>query len=104
MVLPGILGVLLYGTRSHSAESQSETQEMGTVLKGLRADVGQLDVDAREQAWRRRNWSGPESIVASRILESSHEVMALTAYAESSVSLGLEEGSGEQRRCSLCLN
>lgn len=100
LVLPGILVAFLSGTRSQS----TTREEMGTVLKGLRADVRQLDLDAREQAWRRANWSGPASYVANRITESSHEVMVLTSYAEASVSLASADGNEENRRCSLCLN
>lgn len=103
VMLPGILVAFLYA-RSESVAGQSKTQEMRTLLKGLRTDVGELDLDCREQAWRRENWGGPESYVASRMTDSSHQVIVLTTYAEASVPLASEGGSGERRQCSLCLN
>ena len=100
--LPGIIVAYLWGNR-HSSSTETATK-IRTVLKGLRAEVGRLDIDAREQAWRREDWGGPERYVADRLTESSHEVIMLTRYAETSVSVAREEGGTERRRCSLCLN
>mgnify|MGYP006279843523 CR=1 FL=1 len=101
-ILPGVILAYLYGTRQSSTTEQSP--ELKTALKGLRAEVLQLDVDAREQAWNREDWGGPESYVADQLTESSREVIVLTRYAEVSVTVALEEGGSERRRCSLCLN
>lgn len=77
---------------------------MSRTLKGLRADIGQFDLDARRQGWRHENWGGPAHYVEARMTDSSHEVMVLTPYAETSVCVGRADGATEQRRCSLCLN
>ena len=101
-VLPGIIVAYLWG--SWHSSSPERTTEIHTALKGRRAEVGRPGVDAREQAWHREDWGGPERYLADRLTESSYEVIVLTRYAETSVSVAREEGGTEQRRCSLCLN
>jgi hypothetical protein len=94
---------MMYRVRSTS-EAQSASKSMNTSMKGLRADISQLDYDARVQGWRQEGWGGPEEYVQARVTESSHEVMLLAPYAEASVSVTSEASKVEQRRCSLCLN
>jgi hypothetical protein len=101
-VLPGIIVAYLWGNR-HSSSTETATK-IQTSLKGLRAEVRDLCVDAREQAWHREDWGGPERYLADRLTESSCEVIVLTRYAETSVFVAREEGGTERRRCSLCLN
>ena len=103
-LLPAVSTLLAYRLRGQFAEKGNSTREMSRALKGLRADVGQFDVDARRQAWRRENWGGPAQYVEAQMTESSHEVMVLTPYAEASVSVGRADTETERRRCSLCLN
>ncbi len=101
-VVPAIMVALAYVVWTPSSD-EAEPREMSTVLKGLRAEAGQPDLDARTQAWRRAGWGGPARYVQARITESSHEVMVLTRYAEASVSVAGKDGC-EHRRASLCLN
>jgi type II secretory pathway component PulJ len=103
-VLSAVLVVSAYNLRGRFAEKSRSTREMSRVLKGLRADVGQFDVDVRRQGWRHENWGGPAHYVEARMTESSHEVMVLTPYAEASVRIGQVDAAPERRRCSLCLN
>lgn len=103
-VLPVAIIAVLHNIRARG-ESDSAPREMKTSLKGVRVDVGQMDIDARSQDWRNDDWKGPEARVAARVTDSSREVMVITPYAEASVSVQLNTGDGEeQRRCSLCLN
>lgn len=101
-MLPAVVVALACGPLAGSTAGLSS--ETTTVVKGLRADVKDLDVDARKSAWRRECWSGPYASVKARITDASHEVMVLTPYAEASVTVGLVEDVRERRRCSLCLN
>lgn len=103
-VLSAVLVVSAYKLRERFAEKSRSSREMSRVLKGLRADVGQFDVDARRQGWRRENWGGPAHYIEAQMTESSHEVMLLTPYAEASVCVGQADAVSERRRCSLCLN
>jgi hypothetical protein len=103
-VLPALIVTVLYRMRPASARPRTEQNDMNTCAKGIRADVLQLDFEARGQDWRRAGWEGPEARVRSRVTDASHEVMVITPYAETSVSVGLTEDEAENRRCSLCLN
>ncbi len=102
-VIPAVIIAVVYGTRV-ATEARSKSKSMNTSVKGLRADIAQLDYDARVQGWREEGWGGPEEYVQARVQESSHEVMLLAPYAEASVSVASEKADVEQRRCSLCMN
>jgi hypothetical protein len=103
-VLPALIVTVLYWTRSDVAQTSTQHNDMSTCMKGIRADVLQLDFEARGQDWRRAGWDGPEARVRSRVTDASHEVMVITPYAEASVSVGVTSQETENRRCSLCLN
>ena len=103
-VLPALVITVLYRMQSSDARQGTEQTEMNTCMKGIRADLLQLDYDARGDNWRRAGWEGPQARVRSRVTDASHEVMMITPYAEVSVSVGLDEAQEETRRCSLCLN
>lgn len=103
-VFPAVLVAFSYRLRGRFAEKSQPTREMSRVLKGLRADVEQFDLDGRRQGWRHENWGGPAHYVEAQMTESSHEVMVLTPYAEASVCVGQADDIPERRRCSLCLN
>ena len=103
-VLPAVIVALVYGVRSVSTPTKSASREMKKALKGLRAEVGKPEFDARPNAWRRQSWGGPAEYVQAQATESPYEVMLLTPYAEVSVSVDAENGGTEYRRCSLCLN
>lgn len=92
----------VYGLR-HAAADGTPTP-VQTTLEARSADVRQIDVHARKQAWRQENWDGPAGYVADRMTEASHEVTVRTRYAEASVSVHRVDGETERRRCSLCLN
>lgn len=102
-VLPAVVIVFVYG-RSITSSTHPGSKTMKTTVKGLRADIQGLDIDARKSGWRREDWEGPTAYVQARSVDSSHEVMVLTPYAEASVTVGLTEDAAEQRWCSLCLN
>ena len=102
-VLPALVITVLYRMRQTSARTSTPQNDMSTCLKGIRADVLQLDYDA-EGDWRRAGWDGPEARVRSRVTDASHEVIAITPYAEVSVQVGVDDEHKESRRCSLCLN
>lgn len=103
LVLPA---VAITGTCGLLATSplESRPEIMKETVKGLRADVQDLDVDARKTGWRRERWGGSTAYVQARIMDASREVMVLTPYAETSVTVGLSEDATERRWCSLCLN
>ena len=103
-ILPALIIGVLYRMRQASAGESTEQNDMNTCLKGIRADVLQVDYDARGQDWRRAGWDGPEARVRSRVTDASHEVMMITPYAEASVEVGVGERTRQNRRCSLCLN
>jgi hypothetical protein len=103
LFLPGVILAFVYGVR-HSSTDDDRSPVLQTTLKERSADVRQLDIDAREQAWNRENWEGPENYVADRLTEASQDVRVRARYAEASVPVNLKEGGREWRRCSLCLN
>ena len=102
-ILPAVIIAMTYRAQS-ATEVESVSESMNTSMKGLRADIAQLDYDARVQGWRQEDWGGPEEYVQARVTESSHEVLLLAPYAEASVSVTSETAETERRRCSLCLN
>jgi len=101
-MFPALVVVLFYVFQADEQDA-SETQTMNTSLKGIRAEVGDLDVQNRKADWRDENWKGPEADVRARVTDPSREIMILTPYAEAIVTVDTEEG-GERRRCSLCQN
>lgn len=103
-IFPVVIISVVYKMQSDGGAS-SRPKDMKTSLKGIRVDIDQLAVDAREQGWRREGWDGPAEYVKARVTESSQEVMILTPYAQASVSVRRGDAEGrERRRCSLCLN
>ncbi|PSQ95897.1 MAG: hypothetical protein BRD55_09750 [Bacteroidetes bacterium SW_9_63_38] len=101
-VLPALIAAVLYRVEEASPRTAVSQNDMNTSVKGIRAEVLQLDLEALDQDWRRAGWDGPTARVRSRVVDASHEVMVITPYAETSVSVGVEEE--HSRRCSLCLN
>lgn len=103
-ICPVVIIAVVYKIQS-DGDASPLSKEMKTSLKGIRVDIEQLAVDAREYGWRQENWEGPAEYVEARITESSREVMLLAPYAQASVSVRRGDGDGrERRRCSLCLN
>lgn len=101
-VVPTLIIAVLYRLRNAPADEPSRAS-MNTAMKGLRADILQIDYSADTQNWRDENWKGPEARVRARVTDASHEVMVITPYAEASVEVGVGT-EDERRRCSLCLN
>jgi hypothetical protein len=101
-ILPTLVIVLFYVVQAEEPE-ESATHTMNTSLKGIRADVGELDFEPQTDDWRDENWEGPGAKVRAEVTDSSREIMILTPYAEASVSVRTEKGT-EKRRCSICQN
>lgn len=101
-VVPSLIIAVLYRLRT-SASDEPTYASMDTAIKGLRADLFQIDYSAEDQNWRHENWDGPEARVRAQVTDASHEVMVITPYAEASVTVGVDEEE-DRRRCSLCLN
>jgi hypothetical protein len=101
-ILPALVIVLFYVVQSEE-RVESATETMNTSLKGIRADVGDLDFEPQTQDWRNENWEGPGAEVRAQVTDSSREIMILTPYAEASVRVSTNDGT-EQRRCSICQN
>lgn len=76
---------------------------MTRTVKGLRADIQDLDLVARGGGWRHEHWDGPTARLTTQMMNASHEVIVLSPYAEVSVPVQVQEGP-QRRRCSLCLN
>lgn len=101
-VLPTIAITLAFWLLARSRTTSKPTSMTRTV-KGLRADIQDLDLDARRSGWRLEHWDGPTVYLKTQMMNASHEVMVLCPYAEVSVPIQVQEGS-HRRRCSLCLN
>ncbi len=102
LVLPAVAITLAFVLLARS-RIRSTLKTMTTTVRGLRADVKDLDLDARRGGWRREHWDGPTVHLETKMMNASHEVMLLSPYAEVSVPVQVEEGT-QRRRCSLCLN
>ena len=102
-LLPAAVVVGLYAV--YSGPSAPETDpELERAVKGIRAEIQQLDLEAPRQEWRSPDWQGPGAQLRARVQRSSYEVMILAPYAESTVRVGRADEHIEHRRCSLCLN
>jgi hypothetical protein len=102
LVLPVLIIAAFY--RLHIPKpDEAAARSMDTAMKGLRADILQIDYSAETQNWRSEDWDGPDARVRARVTDASHEVIVLTPYAEASVEVGVGT-ENERRRCSLCLN
>jgi len=104
-VLPALV---VGGVYALSAGQTSDTEphegEAECAIKGIRAEIQQMDLEAPRQEWRSPDWEGPGARLRAQVQRSSYEVMVLTPYAEATVSVGRPDGDVERRRCSLCLN
>ena len=96
--------IIAFACGSLADASPDSSPKTTTVVKGLRAEVKDLDLDARTGGRRGEYWSGSYAAVEARVTNASHEVMVLSPYAETSVRVGLSEEVRERRRCSLCMN
>lgn len=101
-VVPTLIIATLYRLRNVPSEAPCYAS-MNTAMKGLRANVLQIDYSADAQNWRDENWKGPGARVRARATDACHEVMVVAPYAEASVDIGVGM-ENERRRCSLCLN
>jgi hypothetical protein len=100
LVLPAVEIVVAFGLVARSS-SGARLRTMNTTVKGLRADIEDLDIDARGNDWR---CLGAEEFGREvPVMDPSHEVMILAPYAEASVTID-RHNQAEQRRCSVCLN
>lgn len=83
---------------------RSEKQrKMTRSLKRVRVVVGEPELDARTEAWKREGGFGTVESIPSRVAETKKEVTLQAPYAEASVLVFEEEGV-ELRRCSVCMN
>lgn len=102
-MLPAISIAVWYGIwyRQHDA---SDREAMLVVRREVRAEILQVDYDAKNADWRSEDWEGPGASVRSQVQGRSHEVAVPTQYAEATVSVHCGEDEEESRSCSLCLN
>jgi hypothetical protein len=103
-MLPAVLVAGIYAVYSNEASTGENGPEVERSLKGIRAEIQQMDLEAPRQEWRSPDWEGPGARLRAQVQRSSYEVMLLTPYAETTVSVGRPDGDVERRRCSLCLN
>ncbi len=80
-----------------------ERQKMSRSLKRVRVVVGEPELDARTEAWKREGGFRTVKSIPSRVAEMKKEVTLQAPYAEASV-LVFEEDGVELRRCSICMN
>lgn len=91
-----------YGIWYHRESTDDET--LVTVThREIRAEILQIDYDAKQGDWRSEDWEGPGADVRSQVEDRSYEVAIETPYAETSVRVQTEDEQ-EMRRCSICLN
>ena len=103
-ILPAVVVAGIYAVYSNEASTGENGPEVERSLKGIRAEIQQMDLEAPRQEWRSPDWEGPGARLRAQVQRSSYEVMLLTPYAETTVSVGRPDGDVERRRCSLCLN
>lgn len=103
-VLPAVVVVGVYLLSSGEGTDTATHREIERAVKGIRAEIQKLDLEAPRQEWRSPDWQGPGARLRAQVQRSSHEVMILAPYAEATVSVGRPDGDVERRRCSLCLN
>jgi len=103
-ILPAVVVVVIYAVYSGESVRTENDAEMDCSIKGIRAEIQQMDLEAPRQDWRSPDWAGPGARLHAQVQRSSYEVMILTPYAEATVSVGRPDQDLERRRCSLCLN
>jgi len=103
-ILPAVVVTGIYAAYSNDTSTAEHGTEVERSLKGIRAEIQQMDLEAPRQEWRSPEWEGPGARLRARVQRSSYEVMLLTPYAEANLSVGRPDGDVERRRCSLCLN
>ncbi len=101
-MLPAMAIAVWYGIWYHRQEKAKENLVTLT-HREIRAEILQIDYDAKAGDWRSENWEGPGADVRSQVDGRSYEVAIRTPYAETSVPV--QRGNErELRRCSICLN
>jgi len=103
-ILPAVVVAGIYAVSSGERAHPATDVEMDCSIKGIRAEIQEMDLEAPRQEWRSPDWEGPGARLHAQVQRSSYEVMILTPYADATVSVGRPDGDVERRRCSLCLN
>lgn len=95
--------VLLVERGFFRADEQQKRRKMSRSLKRVQVVVGEPEMDARTEAWKREGGFRTVESFPSRVAETKQEVTLQAPYAEASVPV-VEEGGKEFRRCSVCMN
>jgi hypothetical protein len=103
-ILPAVVVAGIYVMSSGERDHPETDVEMDCSIKGIRAEIQKMDLEAPRQEWRSPDWAGPGARLHAQVQRSSYEVMILTPYAEATVSVGRPDEDLERRQCSLCLN
>lgn len=103
VAIAGAYGIVAT-TPPESGSKTTGPKTMRQVTKGLRADVQDVDVDARGSNWTRASGDSFRFHPRARQMDPSYEVMILAPYAEGTVTVGVDEDDRERRWCSMCLN
>jgi hypothetical protein len=97
-----VLTAFFTGTGPFRSEERT-VRPMSRSLSHVRAEIGEPELDARPDAWKREGDVGTAEYAPSRITDTSQEVTVPVPYAEASVTVVGTDGP-EARYCSICMN